>query len=48
MENASGRAAKVSSKIVKRIGNSLVPNNILPFSLMFHIAERLLYFDNFG
>ena len=30
-----------------RIGNSEVPNNILPFSFMFHIAERLLYFDIF-
>ena len=31
-----------------RTENSLVPNNILPFSLMFHIAERLLYFDILG
>ena len=29
----------------KRTGNSLVPNNILPFSHMFHKAESLLYFD---
>ena len=23
-------------------------NNILPFSLMFHVAERLIYFDSLG
>ena len=47
MEKASGRAAKVPSKLLKT-GNSLVPNKILPFSLMFHIAQRLLYCDTFG
>ena len=31
-----------------KTGNSLVSNNILPFSLMFDRAERLLYFDIFG
>ena len=30
-----------------KIGNSKVPNNILPFSFMFHIVERLLYLDIF-
>ena len=35
-------------KNCERTGNSLVANNILPFSLMFHIAERLLYFSIFG
>ena len=34
-------------KNCSRIGNSKVPNNILPFSLMFHLADRLLYFDIF-
>ena len=28
-----------------RTGNSNVLNNILPFSLMFHLAKKLLYFD---
>ena len=32
-------------KNCSRTGNIKVPNNILPFSLMFHIAERLLYFE---
>ena len=33
--------------IVEKNGNGKVTNNSLPFSLMFHIAERLLYFDIF-
>ena len=35
-------------KIVKEMDTKKVRNNIVPFSLMFHIAERLLYFDIFG
>ena len=37
IEKASGSTAMVASK-------NKVPNNILPFFLMFHIAERLLNF----
>ena len=33
-------------KNCSRIENSKVPNNILPFSLTFRIAERFLYFDS--
>ena len=35
-------------KNCKRTGISLVANNILPFSLTFHKAERLLYFNILG
>ena len=48
MEKARGSTAKISPRIVKKTGNSSVTNNILPFSLMFHRAERLLYFDILG
>ena len=34
-------------KNCSRTGNSKVPNNILLLSLMFRVAERLLYFDIF-
>ena len=45
MEKARWSTAMVSSKIVKELE---IPNNILLFSPMFLIAERLLfYFDSF-
>ena len=48
MKKESGITTKVSSKVVKETGNSQLMNNNLPFSLMFHIAEGLLYFDILG
>ena len=47
IEKASRRAAKASSKLL-RTGNSLVPNNILPYSLMFHIAKDVYTFILLG
>ena len=41
---------KYSNGIFKncsRTGNSKVPYNILPFTPMFHISERLPYFNIF-
>ena len=45
MEKAGGSTAKASSKIVKELGNSKIPNHIVPFSLTIHIVERPFYFD---
>ena len=44
MEKASGSTTMVSLKIVKEL--EIAPNNIL-LSLIFHISDRLLYFDIF-
>ena len=48
MEKASGKYSKDIFKSCERTGNSLVADNILSFSLMFHIAERRLCFNIFG
>ena len=44
MENGSGSTAMISSKTGIEMET---PNNILQFPFMFHIDERLQYFDIF-